>query len=82
MPLFSSPKFTSKQQIKDALISVNSLDYKERKAVVDALVEEMDYGGVTDEEFKEVMRRLRKDYKISEIDRKYLLDLLRRINCS
>jgi len=53
------------------------LEYDERKDVLEGLIKELDYGGVTDEEFKEVMRRLRRDYKISEIDRKYLLNLLK-----
>jgi len=76
MPLFSPPVFRSKREIKQALLKINSLDYKERKAIFEALEAELDGSGVSKEEYVETLRKLRKDYKISEIDRNYLLKLL------
>ncbi|MBU1164664.1 hypothetical protein KKA15_03830 [Patescibacteria group bacterium] len=76
MPLFSSPVFSSKREIKEAIRTINSLDYKEREAVYDALEQELDGSGVSKEEYIEALRQLRKEHKISEIDRNYLLKLL------
>ena len=77
MGFFTSKKiFSSSQQIKDALISIRSLDHHERSLVFENLKQELDGGGVTAAELKEVVRKLRQDKKISEVDRKNLLEFL------
>lgn len=77
MGLFTSKKiFSSSKQIHEALISVRSLDHRERSLVFENLKQELDDGGVTAAELKEVVRKLRQDKKISEIDRKNLLEFL------
>jgi signal recognition particle GTPase len=74
-----SPKpkvFKTKEEIRKALLKIKSLDYKERPEVFEALAKELDYGGVNREEVEEVIRQLRKEYKISEVDAKNLRQLL------
>lgn len=76
MGLFSSNKvFKTRQQIKDALYQVKSLDYRERPNVYSALIKELDDGGVSKEEIRRVVRELREKGEISEIDKKGLLRL-------
>lgn len=76
--MFGSKKvFKTRQQIKDALYQVKSLDYRERPNVYMALVKELDDGGVTPEEIRRVVGELRKNGEISEIDKKNLLALIR-----
>lgn len=77
MGFFTSKKiFTSSQQIRKRLYKIKTLDYKERPKVYEALIKELDGGGVSAEELKLVVRQLRLDNDISEIDRKKLLGLL------
>lgn len=77
MGLFSSKKvFTTQQQIKDTLYKIRSLDYQEKAKIFDALKKELDDGGVSAEELKEVVRKLRLSKEISEIDKKNLLELI------
>lgn len=77
MGFFTSKKiFTSSQQIRKRLYEIKTLDYKERPKVYKALISQLDGGGVSAEELKLVIRQLRADYDISEIDRKKLLELL------
>lgn len=77
MGLFSSKKvFKTSQQIKDALYQIKTLDYRERPTVYSALVKELDDGGVSKEEIKRIVRELREDKQISEIDKKNLLKLI------
>jgi Mg2+/Co2+ transporter CorB len=77
MALFNSPKiFPTRQKIKEALLKISSLDYRERDTVYRALSQELDDGGVSTEEIKRVVRELRHQKEISEIDRKNLLALL------
>lgn len=67
----SEPKiFQSKEEIRKALLKIASLDYKERPEVFDALVKELDHGGVNKEELFIVLRELREQHTISEIDEK------------
>ncbi len=76
MGLFDSKKvFKTSQQIKDALFQVESLDYRQRPAVYEALIKELDDGGVSTEEIKRVVRELREKGEISEIDKDNLLKL-------
>lgn len=78
MVLFSSrKKFTTKQQIKDALYQLQSLDYRQRPNVYEELVKELDDGGVGADEIKKVVRELREKNEISEIDQKNLLVLIK-----
>lgn len=78
MGLFSSKKvFNTRQQIKDALFQIKSLDYREKPNVYDALVKELDDGGVSKEEIRRVVRELREKGEISEIDKKNLLALIK-----
>ncbi len=79
MGFFTSPKkFTTKQQIKDALFGVQSLDYRQRPVVYEALIKELDDGGATVEEIKKVVNELRRNGEISEIDKKNLLELIKK----
>ena len=79
MGLFTSdtPKvFKNKDDIKKALMELQSLDYKQRPVVLGSLIGELDNGGVTRQEFKEVVHELRKNQIISETDKDSLLHLL------
>ncbi len=78
MPLFGSSKkiFKSKQEIKDALYRVKTLDYRERPNVYEALVKELGDGGVTSHELRRVIGELKAKGEISEIDKKNLLGLI------
>jgi hypothetical protein len=77
MALFSSRKiFSSRDQIKKKLFEIKSLDYQQRPKVYEALIAQMDDGGVTEQELKLVLRELRQDLEISETDREHLLGLL------
>lgn len=69
-----TPKvFKNKEEIRTALLEIESLDYKERPEVLEALIAELDDGGVTAQELKAVVLRLRKEFKISETDAKNIL---------
>ena len=79
MGLFTSsaPKvFKTSEEIKKALFRINTLDYKERPEVFKALREELDHGGVSPQEFKDIISELRREHKISEVDAKNLKSLL------
>ena len=78
MGLFKSKNvFSSRDEIRKKLFSIRSLDYRERPKVYEALMKELDDGGVTAEEIKLVVRHLREDKEISEIDRENLLQILK-----
>ena len=77
MGFFSSIKiFKTKQKIRESLYRIVSLDPQERETVFRAFVKELDDGGVSSEEIIRVVRELRLGGKISEIDKKNLLDLI------
>lgn len=77
MGLFDIPMvFKNREEIRKALLKIQTLDYKERPKVYEALVEQLDNGGVTKREFREVILDLRKSFDISEIDARHLKDLL------
>ena len=67
--------FTTSQQLKAALFRVSSLDESQRVAVFEALRPELDDNGISTEELTRVLRKLRLDGKISDIDRRNLLQL-------
>ncbi|OGY52495.1 MAG: hypothetical protein A2951_00475 [Candidatus Buchananbacteria bacterium RIFCSPLOWO2_01_FULL_56_15] len=73
----NNPKkiFTTSQQLQAALFRVSSLNESQRAAVFEALRPELDDNGVSAEELKRVLRELRLDGKISDIDRRNLLQL-------
>ncbi len=74
MALFSAKKvFKTRQQIKDALYQIKSLDYREQPNVYSALIKELADGGVSAEEIKKVVGELRENGEISEIDQENLL---------
>jgi len=76
MGFFDTPKiFTTHQQIKAALYKINTLDYNQRGIVYEALMEKIGDGGVSAQEIKDVIRRLRREGKISEMDKQNLLKL-------
>jgi coenzyme F420-reducing hydrogenase gamma subunit len=78
MGLFTSNKiFKTRQQIKDALYKVKTLDYRQQPNVYEALVKELDDGGVSAEEIRKVVRELREKGEISEIDKNSLLGLIK-----
>lgn len=77
MGFFSSKKiFSSRDQIKKKLYEIKSLDHQQRPKLYQALIEELDDGGVTAYELKLLVKELRKDLEISETDRQNLLKLL------
>ncbi|MFA6322420.1 MAG: hypothetical protein WCX71_02975 [Candidatus Buchananbacteria bacterium] len=77
MGLFDSPKvFTTHEQIKEALFKINSLDYKEREIVYQALLDKLSQGGVSQEEYRNIIRKLREEKLISEIDKENLFGLI------
>lgn len=79
MGFFSSdsPKvFKSKDEIKRAILKINSLDYRQKPEVIGALIRELDDGGVSREEFKKVVLALRREGEISETDKNNLLALI------
>jgi len=79
MGLWDSKKvFKTKQQIKDALFQIKTLDYREKPVVYEALIKELDDGGVSEEELKKVVKELRKNGEISDVDEKYLLSLIKK----
>ena len=74
--MFSSKKiFTTSQQLRAALFHVSSLDDVQRAAVLAALLPQLDDNGIMVDELKRVLRELRLDGKIFEIDYKNLLQL-------
>ncbi|MFA6254917.1 MAG: hypothetical protein WC675_02660 [Patescibacteria group bacterium] len=78
MALFSAKKvFKNRQQIKDALYQIKSLDYREQPNVYGALVKELIDGGVSAEEIKKVVGELREKGEISEFDEENLLMLIK-----
>jgi len=79
MGLFGSTKkvFKSRQEIKDALYKIQSLDYRERPKVLEVLIKELDDGGVSPEEIRRVVREMRERREISEVDKNNLLKLIK-----
>lgn len=72
-----TPKvFKNKDEIRAALMDIHSLDYNERPQVLGALIRELDAGGVTKLELREVVRELRKNHVISEMDEENILNLI------
>lgn len=79
MGLFTSdtPKvFKNKDEIKRALMEIDSLDYRQKPIVLGSLIRELDNGGVTKLELISVVRELRKNQVITETDKQNLLDLI------
>jgi len=77
MGFFDTPKiFTTHEQIKAALYKINTLDFKQREIVYEALMEKIGDGGISTQEFKDVIRHLRLENEISEIDNENLLKLI------
>ena len=66
-------------QIEEELDKIDSLDYKEKAAIMDVLNNHLDFGGVTAEELRESIIDLRKEYKISETDAKYLEEIAEKL---
>ena len=78
MGLFNSKKvFNTKQQIKDALFQVKTFDYRQKPAIYEAILKELDDGGVSPQELKDVITELHKKSEISEIDQENLLKLIK-----
>ena len=78
MGFFTSRKiFSTQRQIRQTLYKIKSLDYKERAKVFEVFKQDLDNGGVTTEELKESVRKLRLKKSISEIDKSNLLELLK-----
>ena len=78
MGLFSSSKkvFKTRQEVKDALFQIRSLDYREKPRVLEVLIKELDDGGVSPEEIRRVVSEMRQRGEISEVDKKNLLQLI------
>lgn len=61
----------SRQEILDLVWNIKSLDYKQRELVKRELIKELDDGGVTPFEYKEVIRKMslkRVELGLSEVD--------------
>lgn len=67
MPLFSSSKNLTLNEIKKIVDHISSLDYKEKERVIGAF-STVDEGGVSKEEFRKTIYALWNSHKISEID--------------
>jgi len=63
-------------QLKKELLRISSLTDREREIVFDKLKEHSGSGGISYSELYNIIMKLRKEYKISEIDEKYLKKLL------
>lgn len=77
MGLFSKKSKLTREEINQALLSVNTLDKGERDALRKRFLEERDFGGVSCEEWRDVIRELRRDNVISEIDYRNLKKLVK-----
>lgn len=69
--------FRNKEEIIQALRDISSIDYRERAKVLEKMKEELDHGGVSRQEFRDVVRDLKSEYHISDVDVKNLLDLIK-----
>jgi len=79
MSLFSSEKiFTTHEQLRAALYHLGTLDQKQLDVVYAALIKEFDDNGLTAQEIKDVVRRLRNEGLISEIDKEKIIKLTRK----
>ncbi len=72
----TSNVFTTREEIRREILKIRSIDYTERDDVLEKFYKELDNGGVTREEIRRIVRELREDQEISEIDKKNLLKLL------
>lgn len=63
-------------QIEEELKKIESITVEERSNVLDKLNDHIDYGGISYDELERVIRELRQEYKISEVDEKYLNNIL------
>lgn len=71
-----TPKiFKNKEEIRSALMHIQSLDSRQRPLVMGSLIRELDNGGVTLKELKEVIHELRKNQVITQTDAENLLHL-------
>ena len=75
MDLFVNKHKLSKTDLKEILPKFKTLDRAERSALLDRLSVELDQGGVSKEEWLEVIKDARHAYEISEVDYKYLKDI-------
>lgn len=71
-----SKVFKNKTEIFQKVVGISSLDYKERPKVIKKLVKELDYGGVSRQEFRDIITELERDHKISNVDARNLRKLL------
>lgn len=69
-------KQCSLTQIKKELLKINSLTNKERNIILNELKRFKGGGGISFSELQEVIWKLRDEYKISQVDEKYLKKLL------
>lgn len=63
-------------QIKEKLSKISSLTYSERELILEELRKFSGGGGISYSELLKVMQDKRRNYKISEVDEKYLRQLL------
>ena len=65
-------KIKTRRDLKLALLKIYSLTPKERKVVFEALSKDLDMGKITKFELKRTLYKLRRERKISEVDKKNL----------
>ncbi len=63
-------------QIRGKLLKINFFSQTERKIIYNRLKKYSKGGGISYSELLKVIRGLRKEYKISEVDEKYLRKIL------
>lgn len=68
--------FKGKDEIRRALAEIGSLQPKQRQLVFGALAKELDNGGVTELELKDIVSDLRRTNVLSETDAAALRNLL------
>lgn len=73
--LFDKSK-VSAEAIRKALYDIKTLDYEERQLLIDRFADERDFGGISKQEWRETIKKLRQEKKISEVDFKNLKKLI------
>ena len=63
-------------QIEEELKKIEYISSKERVHILEELEKHIDFGGVDQQEFLEAIADLRAEFKISEVDEKYLKQIV------
>ena len=66
------PKTLTLTEVEEELKKIEYISDEERATIMEALQEHTDLSGITAEELLDVIRKLRDEHKISDVDEKYL----------